>query len=144
MFERVKLNWLLVTHHHRHGDLVLRLHRVSMLFNYVQKWRSECLLGLAKREMKNGRAQSPRNIEKVCNCARCVCVFVTNVQRQFQRVFLSLFFFSIWFFLSIRSKNACMRANVGVCVVHSFDCLQFDSQTRTDNRNLKQTESEII
>lgn len=49
-------------------------------------------LGLAKREMKNGRAQSPRNIEKVCNCARCVCVFVTNVQRQFQRVFLSLFF----------------------------------------------------
>lgn len=67
------------------------------------------ILGLAKREMKNGRAQSPRNIEKVCNCARCVCVFVTNVQRQFQRVFLSLFFFFILIF-SVDSLQKCVYA----------------------------------
>lgn len=72
-------------------------------------------------------------------CAVCMCVCDQRAAAISTSLFIIVFLFSFWFFLSIRSKNACMRANVGVCVVHSFDCLQFDSQTRTDNQSKPKT-----
>lgn len=72
-------------------------------------------------------------------CAVCMCVCDQRAAAISTSLFIIVFLFSFWFFLSIRSKNACMRANVGVCVVHSFDCLQFDRQTRTDNQSKPKT-----